>query len=138
MPSYTVTLRKTEPECNPEYTTVTVEADSEDALRELVKGYEAELALPVRERTFRPGWNSRAEPEHWGKPLGLEVLSVDGGEERVAYFSDEEMTQPIDTPPSGTQVRAEMPDGTLQEGTVGADGQVTINEEPPPAPRRRR
>ena len=77
MPQFTVTIRKTEPECNPEYTTVTLEGKDKAAITKLVKGYEAEMALPVRERTFRPGWASRGEPEFWGKPLGLEVLTVE-------------------------------------------------------------
>lgn len=76
MAQFTVTIRKTEPECNPEYTTVTLEGDDEEAVRALVKEYEAEMALPVRERTFRPGWNSKGEPEHWGKPLRLEVTEI--------------------------------------------------------------
>jgi len=77
MPQFKVTIRFTQPECNPEYTTVTLEAGDKSALTRLINKYEAEMSLPVRERTFRPGWNSKAEPEFWGKPLGLEVLTVE-------------------------------------------------------------
>lgn len=77
MAQFTVTIRKTEPECNPEYTTVTIEAKDEKAVRALVKSYEPEMAFPVKDRSFRPGWSSRREPEFWGKPLGLEVLTVE-------------------------------------------------------------
>lgn len=76
MPNFTVTIRKTEPECNPEYTTITVDAPNETAARAKVKQYEPQMKRPVAERSFRPGWNSKAEPEFWGKPLGLEVVEV--------------------------------------------------------------
>ena len=65
---YAVELRKTAPECNPEYTYLEVEAEVEQAACEIAVGLAAD-------RNTHPGWRSAAEPEHWGKPDGYEVIA---------------------------------------------------------------
>jgi hypothetical protein len=75
---FRVQLRHTSPNANPERTETVIEAEDEDALHaEIDRIATEELPKPPRERTFRPGWTSYRDEEFWGKPEGIEILSIE-------------------------------------------------------------
>ena len=64
-----VTLRKTAPNSNPEYSTITL--DNMDD-----KQIEAYVEALVADPDFHPGWLSKGEPEYWDKPTGIEIVEI--------------------------------------------------------------
>ena len=71
MPTFKAELRRNVAESNPDYTTVTVEAEDEAAARK-------EIHNMTRRVGFHPGWFSRNEgKELWEKASGIEIISVE-------------------------------------------------------------
>lgn len=74
---YRVQLRHTSPNANPERCEAVIEAEDEDALsKEINRIARKEMPKNPRERSFRPGWTSYRDEEFWGKPEGIEVLTI--------------------------------------------------------------
>lgn len=62
-------FRKTAPECNPEYAIVLLDAERLTAAR-------TQALLLTADPGWRPGWTSKGETEHWGKPAGIAVVAL--------------------------------------------------------------
>ena len=69
MPRYFVELRRTAPKANPEYAIVPIDADHHSAVL-------AKLAALMVSRSWSPDWISREEPENWGLPSAIKVVTV--------------------------------------------------------------
>lgn len=71
MATFRAELRRQVAESNPDYTTVTVEADTEAKAQK-------QLADLIADDNWKPGWFSRNEgDESWADGSGIEVLNVE-------------------------------------------------------------